>query len=59
VAIAQDDLMQASAELTISDASAIAINTLEVSCRAVLWALGTPEMLRASAGECMASGQVY
>eukprot|EP00775_Hariotina_reticulata_P011696 gene11695-11840_t len=57
VAVAQDDLMRTSAELTINDASAIAINTLEVSCKAVLWALGAPEMLRASAGTMLWHGR--
>lgn len=50
VVVPQGVLTRASAELTINEASAIADNTLEVSCRAILWALGAPEMLRASAG---------
>jgi hypothetical protein len=51
VVVPQGVLTRASAELTINKASAIADNTLEVSCRAILWALNVPEVLRASAGE--------
>jgi hypothetical protein len=50
VVVAQGVLQRASAELTIKDASAIADNTLEFSVRSVLWALGAPELLRASQG---------
>jgi hypothetical protein len=51
VVVPQGVLTRASAELTINQASAIADNTLEVSCRAILWALNVPEVLRASAGK--------
>jgi hypothetical protein len=51
VVVPQGVLTRASAELTINEASAIADNTLEVSCRSILWALNVPEVLRASAGE--------
>ncbi len=53
VVVAQGVLQRASAELTIKDASAIADNTLECSVRSVLWALGAPELLRASQGACV------
>lgn len=49
--VPQGVLTRASAELTINEASAIADNTLEVSCRSILWALNVPEVLRASAGK--------
>jgi hypothetical protein len=55
VVVPQGVLTRASAELTINEASAIADNTLEVSCRAILWALNVPEVLRASAGEAHSS----
>jgi hypothetical protein len=51
VVVSQGVLQRASAELTIQEASAIADNTLEFSARSVLWALGAPEVLRASQGE--------
>lgn len=51
----QGVLTRASADLTINEASAIADNTLEVSCRAVLWAVGAPEVLLASGGEHLAA----
>ncbi|GBF92940.1 hypothetical protein Rsub_05776 [Raphidocelis subcapitata] len=50
VVVAQGVLQRASAELTIQQASAIADNTLEFSVRSALWALGAPEVLRASQG---------
>lgn len=43
-------LTRASTELTINEALEIADITLETSCRAILWALGVPEVLLVSSG---------
>jgi hypothetical protein len=50
VVVPQAVLVRASSELTVKDASAIADTTLEFSMRAILWALGAPELLIAAAG---------
>jgi cell division protein FtsZ len=50
VVVPQAVLTRASAELTITDALEISDVTLETSCRAILWALGVPEVLLASSG---------
>jgi hypothetical protein len=59
VVVPQGVLTRASAELTINEASAIADNTLEVSCRSILWALNVPEVLRASAGAADSSTAIW
>ena len=51
VVIDQNVLIKASAELTMTEASSIADNTLEYTVRSLLWALHAPEILKANNGE--------
>ena len=49
--IDQNVLIKASAELTMTEASSIADNTLEYTVRSLLWALRAPEILKANSGK--------
>ncbi len=49
--IDQNVLTRASSELTMTEASAIADNTLEYTVKSLLWALRAPEILKATNGE--------
>ena len=53
VVIDQNVLIKASAELTMTEASSIADNTLEYTVRSLLWALRAPEILKANNGEAV------
>ena len=51
VVIDQNVLTRASSELKMSEASAIADNTLEYTVRSLMWALHAPEVLKVTRGE--------